>query len=348
MRKYLELSNARWPLLLAAALSITAAAHAQYDWTRNFRVGMQLGLNIRADFKTSGEFSINSGNPGESGNPNVNHEYDDGYVRVDETGNARGLTSYWGYRQGAIVDEEARTITFHSVRSFEAGGGRKREESPVQLGFDMAYGGVLRTWRRSRLGWELGVGILPISIKDNRTLSGMFRITPFVHPTDLDNLPAVPYEGGPSGIGPTIGAAPEEGIDTFTPGTIRGSRTLDLMLYNLRLGPTFYWSLNRRWALRAGAGPAIGILAGDYRFNETGVTADGLTTRNVGKFGKTGVVYGAYANALALFHLEPHGDLFAGVQFMSLTGSRFVSRGREAKLGMGSGVYFTAGVNWPF
>ena len=33
----------------------------------------------------------------------VNHQYQDGYVRVDSSGNAGGLTSNWGYQNGAQV-----------------------------------------------------------------------------------------------------------------------------------------------------------------------------------------------------------------------------------------------------
>ena len=119
-------------------------------------------------------------------------------------------------------------------------------------------------------------------------------------------------------------------------------------MYNFRLGPTLFWNLHRRWAVNASAGPAVGILTGDYHFDEIGLLGSGGTTHITGKFGKTDLVYGGYANGLLLYHLEEHGDLFAGVQFMSMTGSTFSKGGREAKLNLGAAVHFVAGINWPF
>jgi hypothetical protein len=97
----------------------------------------------------------------------------------------------------------------------------------------------------------------------------------------------------------------------------------------------------------ASAGGVVGLVTGDYRYDEMASFASGAV-HNSGKFGKTEPTYGGYINALALFHLEEHADLFAGVQFMPLTDVTFRQSGREAKLDMGSGFYFTAGINWPF
>ena len=54
------------------------------DWTRHFRIGAMVGMNIKANFKTKGTFNISGNNPAKV-------IYDDGYVRVDDTGNAGGL-----------------------------------------------------------------------------------------------------------------------------------------------------------------------------------------------------------------------------------------------------------------
>jgi len=37
-------------------------------------------------------------------------------------------------------------------------------------GFEMAYGDNLWYWKHARVGWELGFGLLPITIKDDSTL----------------------------------------------------------------------------------------------------------------------------------------------------------------------------------
>ena len=74
----------------------------------------------------------------------------------------------------------------------------------------------------------------------------------------------------------------------------------------------------------------------------------GGTRRAEGDFGTDEFVYGGYAQALLLFHFEEHGDIYAGLQFMGLSGADFEEDGRGAKLDMGATLSFLIGVNWPF
>lgn len=346
--------NGKWMLLAGGTALIASSSTAADDWTRNFRIGMTLGLNIHADFKMGGAFPLSGKDPGPMGVSGANHEFDDGYVRVDETGNAQGLTSYWGYQNVSQYDAGAQTMTFHTASALSTSATSVQRDDSPYIGFDMAYGGQITRWGRARVGWELGVGILPISIKDTRNLPATFQnasynadvpggVIPPGFPDGSGN-----YNGGPSGIGANLFDTITPGSVDSIPGTITGPRKLDVTLYSFRLGPTLYWNLHPRWAVNVSAGPALGIVAGDYKFNETDILSTGETLQTSGKFGKIDLVYGGYANGNLLYHLEPHGDLFAGVQFMSLSSSTFRGPGREANLNLGAGFYFTAGVNWPF
>src|SRR5436190_1497673 len=148
--------NTKQFLLMGGTALIAGSANAADDWTRNFRIGMTLGLNIHADFKMGGQFNLASGNTA-----GPDYQFDDGYVKVDSTGNAGGFTSFWGY-QNASQHATPDTLLFHSVDSFStASSGVNRDDSPY-IGFDMAYGGEITRWGRARVGWEFGVGILPI------------------------------------------------------------------------------------------------------------------------------------------------------------------------------------------
>src|SRR5438477_1266258 len=345
--------NASWLMLAGGTALLASSATAADDWTRNFRIGMTLGLNVHADFKMGGTFALSGKDPGPMGVSGANHEFDDGYVRVDQTGNAQGLTSYWGYQNVSQYDAGAQTMTFHTASSFSTPSSSVQRDDSPYIGFDMAYGGEITRWGRARVGWEFGVGILPISIKDTRNLPATFEVASYTAPTGSVIPPGLQdnsgnYSGGPSGIGPTIGDTITAGSVDSTAGTITGKRKLDVTLYNFRLGPTLYWNLHRRWAVNVSAGPAFGIVAGDYKFNEIDILSTGATVNNSGKFGKIDLVYGGYANGLLLYHLQPNGDLFAGVQFMSLSSSTFRGPSRDANLNLGAGFYFTAGINWPF
>src|SRR6478736_9428060 len=89
-----------WLPLLVASAGTSLAQSAGWDsswdgpsndeyWPKHFRVGAMAGFNIKADFKMSGTFAVSGYNPG-GVFPGTDHVYDDGYVRVDELGNAQG------------------------------------------------------------------------------------------------------------------------------------------------------------------------------------------------------------------------------------------------------------------
>jgi hypothetical protein len=342
----LAFPNSHWTRFCACGLAGAALAAAQaraespYDpnWTRNFRLGAVVGMNIKGDFKMSGDFGV-VGNP-----PGV---YDDGYVLVDDTGNAGGYTSYWGYENASQYDPGTQTLLMHSSSSFSAtGSGSGKEDAAV--GFELAYGGVLKRWRRSRLEWELGFGWLPIEIEDGSPASALVTRSEYAFETGGILMPTAPYNGGSSGIGPTIRTTPTlVGTDTEA-ASLLGSRGLDVSLYTFRLGPTLFHDLSRHVGIAVGIGGAVGIADETYEFNEAITFSDGSVSRNRGSFGQTDVVYGGYVNVTATWHVEEGGDLYFGVQYMPMSGSTLSQDGREASLDLSGQLYFSIGVNWPF
>ena len=134
------------------------------DWTRHFRIGAVVGMNISANFSRNGTFGISGNNPSQG-------IFDDGYVRTDNTGNAFGQTGYWGYNNASQLNGSA--LTMHATTAFSATSSGK--ESGAFPGFDMAYGDNLWYWKHARVGWELGFGLLPISISENQSLSVSVR-----------------------------------------------------------------------------------------------------------------------------------------------------------------------------
>jgi len=316
------------------------------EWPRHFRIGMMMGINLKADFSMSGRFPVSGSQPGPAGG-GVDHIYDDGYVRVDDTGNAQGFTSYWGYDNPAQYDPVAHTLTFHSASSFTTSGSSEAEDSPY-IGFELAYGGHLGRWGRALYGWEFGFGLLPISIPDKQPKVASLEQT--VHTFDAGSilLPTGPYHGGPSGDGqPTIhdAATPQSTNTVF--GTVTGTQTLKAMLYVARLGPALHWELHPRWAVSLGAGPAVGFVDGEIKFDEilTSVAGSG---RNTGKITGSELVYGGYVNAALMYHAEQNGDFYVGVQYMPLSSMSINGDGREARLNLAGGIYFSVGFNWPF
>ena len=310
------------------------------DWTRHFRIGALLGMNISANFTRNGTFGISGNNPAQG-------IYDDGYVRTDSTGNAGGQTSFWGYNNASQL--QGNNLTMSAATSFTTSSSDK-EQGGVFPGFDMAYGDNLWYWKHARVGWEFGFGLLPIDIVDNQTapVTAVNQST-YIFNTGGILVPQAPYQG-PFNAGPyepTIPTNYTSSTAVIPNGTLSGSQKMDVMLYTWRLGPTFYWDLNDKVGVTLGAGPAVGLVSGDYKYNEV-ITAGSISSQNSGKIGGTDFVYGGYVNAMVMYHAVENGDIYAGIQFMPMSNATIGGGGREGRLNLGGQVHFSIGINWPF
>lgn len=292
-----------------------------------------VGLNISANFSTKGTFNISK----------PAGVYDDGYVLPDNLGTAFGRTGNYGYYNASQLS--GSSLTMHDTTSYSTSGS-SQESGSAFAGFDMAYGGNLWDWGRARIGWDLGFGLLPINITDNSSMSARVNQTTYVFNTGGVVVPEAPYYGGFNRQGESsIYYNPIGSTNTSSQETITGSSTLDVMLYTVRLGPSVYWDLNEDFGLSASAGPAVGIVSGSLKYNDIIPTS---SVPNKGQVDGTDVVYGGYVNASLMYHLEKNGDLYVGVQYMSLGNATISGGGRQGQLNLGGQVYISAGINWPF
>jgi hypothetical protein len=237
-----------------------------------------------------------------------------------------------------------------STTSFSPTSGTSAKESGSAFaGFDMAYGGNLFYLGRARIGWDLGFGFLPISITDDHPMSASVAQSTFVFNTGGIVVPGAPYQGGFNRQGePTIPSVSSTNWSTSSQGTITGSRTLDVMLYTVRLGPSVYWDVNKYIGVSASVGPALGIVSGNYKYNEI-ISAGGVSANNQGRINATDLVYGGYVNATVMYHVpDENADIYVGAQYMPMEDATFSGGGREARLNLGGQVYITAGFNWAF
>jgi hypothetical protein len=308
------------------------------DWTRHFRIGAIVGMNMSASFKDSGTFNL-------SGNNAANGTFDDGYVRPDQTGDPH-YTSNWGYNNASQFNAANNTLSLHSGTSFSTSSSADADGGPFP-GFEMAYGDNLWYWKHARVGWELGFGLLPIDIKQDSTAPASVFQNTYVFNTGGIIMPTAPYQGGPGGVGPLLTNSPSSFSSAMTAGTVSSSRKLDAMLYTVRFGPSFYWDLTEHIGMSLGAGPALGIASGDYKYNET-INAGGNVIHNSGRVSATDVVFGGYVSSALMYHVQESADIFVAVQYMPMGDADFSGGGREAKLKLGGQLYFSVGVNWPF
>jgi hypothetical protein len=331
----------KWLCLFAGLVVLSTPARAQYDpdWLFHVRAGGLMGLNIKANFSTSGPLNLAENLPA--------GVYDDGYVRTDQTGNAGGLTSFWGYQNASQVNPDNHTLLMHQTTTFSATTSGSGNDSPY-FGAEVAGGGNF--WRKEhwRIGWELGCGVLPISIKNQQNLPVNVNRNLITFDTGDIVVPTAPYNGGPSGIGPLINATGTMvGSETLA-GTFSGTQTLEATLVAIKLGPTFFWDLSRYVGLQAGVGPAIGVVPGTLKFEETIQLSDGTAPHSSGKVSSTEVTFGGYVNVVATVHVGKNADLYLGGQYLPLGNVSFGGNGRNADLKLDGQINFMAGINWPF
>jgi hypothetical protein len=310
------------------------------DWLRHFRIGALVGMNISANFTRSGTFGI-------SGNSPAQGIYADGYVRTDSTGNAGGYTTYWGYNNASQLNGTA--LTMNAANSYSTSTS-SHEQGGVFPGFDMAYGDNLWYWKHARVGWEFGFGLLPIDIVDKQSAPATVTQSTYTFNTGVITVPGAGYQGpfNPgSSYAQYIPTNYTSSSSVDPNGTVSGSQKMDVMLYTWRLGPTFYWDLSDNVGMSLGAGPAVGLVSGNYKYDEI-VTASNVSVHNSGSIGGTDLVYGGYVNAMVMYHAVDNGDIYAGIQFMPMTDATIGGGGREGRLNLGGQVHFSIGVNWPF
>jgi hypothetical protein len=316
------------------------------EWLRHFRLGAVVGINVKAKFSMSGPFASTS-NPGEADVGGVNHVYDDGFVKVDASGNDLGVTGNWGYQSASQV--QGGRLFFHGVESFTASA-TGSEDSEAQVGLELAYGGTFSRINTALLGWEFGFSWLPLEIENRHSMPATAtRITHSFDASHPQVIPGAPYQGTFIGPGALIGDVAQFEGSSVEDGTLSGTQKLDVSLYAFRLGPTLHWELHPRVAVAVSAGAAFGIVSGDLDFDETiTFTSDGSTAKVRGGSGSTEFVYGGYIGGNVMIHIIPNGDLYVGFQYMPLTDAKFKGAGREATLDLTGGLYFSAGINWPF
>ncbi len=330
-----------------ALLARTAYGQDEDDWWQHLRVGVPVLFNVKAHFSVNGQFNLNS-EAGATGVSGVNHVYDDGYVKVDDTGDARLQTGYWGYQNASQYNPATHTLTMESDTAFTASGSAGKDAQPF-AGFEAAYGTDLWRLRSVRIGWEIGASLMPIHITDDQPLAATVNQSLYTFNTGTIIVPIAPYNGGsgPQGGEPTIYDTATAAGSASVPGTVTGTRQLQLMLYTIRLGPTFDWNFATNTALQIGAGPALGIVNGNYKFDETIITAGG-SAQNSGSLGTTKTAFGGYVNASVTYRLVNHGDVYLGAQFMPLGNVNMSFPGRQASLDLRQALQFSAGINWPF
>ena len=337
MKKHLLASTlALTPVLFAASLR---AGDAPADHSNWFSFGPQFGLNLRARFNHVGNVNPASPAPATGGD----RTYDDGFVRVDSSGDQGGLSWNWGYQNAGQV--QGSTLTMHSASG--APDGSLEQSDDPHAGFDLAFGRSFGRVLGGQWGLQAAFDFTSITIHDHNPVSGTATMISDAFSLGGITPPAAPYGGSFNGPGPLLG---DTAVRTTTSEAvlITGERTLDAQVYALRAGPYYEFSFSRRWSGRLGGGVAVAVADTSYSYHETITFGSGLVVNHAGSSSGVEFQAGGYLEGKLLYAITPRMSLYAGAQYEYLGTFSRSAGSEQAQLDMSSAVYVLLGVQWDF
>ena len=348
---------ASFPLAVTFALlgCATGPALAQsLDNPNRFTAAARVGLNLKAKFTTTTPALPPQTEVGPPTGHGVNRNYDDGYVRVDDSGNAGDLTWNWGYREAAQVPGND-TLLMHSSSAPAASLNSTAKDDP-QAGFEFAWLRDLSRSERGALGFKVAFNYTDLDFRSSNPLSApsqrltdTYALGGIIPPGD-PGQPGWQYAGADDLPGPLIDDAPaSRTVDTIPGGaTTTGQRSLTGNLFAWKVGPWLEVPFGQRVSLLTGVGIAFGRVNTTLQYQGTTTGAGlGSVTQSYSA-DDHGWVFGGYIESFLNVQLAPKWNLFAGVEYQPLTKYYQQVGANQASLNPTQGLYLQAGLGFKF
>jgi hypothetical protein len=306
----------------------------------NVSFSYQLGLNVNATFKGFGTAAnlYSGSNPGPNGPGN--HEYDDGYNRVDAADNdhsAQGFansTTYWGYLNSSQWNHANNTVEMHAAHPGNFG---DVSNDDPRHGFEIAYERIMGEHEHWYWGIEATFGYSVIDVTENRTIFAPALTTtdayaiPFDEVIQSNSIPQAPY------FGPSDGALGNSLLTnipkrTVTPNgdvsALIATRHIDANVWRLHLGPKLHIPVNNRLELAFAGGVSVGVVDSHFNYREQVILASSLIGNlnqpgqqpapQEGSSESQGALVGPYLAGMLVVPLWPDARIFGGVQWEDL------------------------------
>jgi len=364
-------ASASLPLIAATMFSLQpaqaqtpppeAAAEASYitlepaaaPRLNKFGLSYRMGFNMKVDFEKLGGLQLSD--PGPNTGSTFNRNYDNGYNRVDISGNQGGMTWNWGYSSPSSASPDAITLQSDSTpATAQSGSYQDRPQSGVEL----SYSRELTRGKKWRAGLEAALGYTSVSIDDSQTLT--YQATRTSDTFSLNGVvpPVPPYAGTFEGPGPLLSSSLNPSGRTVTEladaATIRGDRSIDSDVFTIRLGPYLELPLSRKFALTFSGGLTLGAAHTKFSFHETvsiaepdsGIELD--SGQRSGSDWSTDFLVGGYAGASLSYAISETVGVFAGAMFQAAGESINESQTKESVLNLGKSVVVSVGLSYSF
>jgi hypothetical protein len=298
----------------------------------------RLSLSYRMSFNVSAKFR-NVGSVPFPNNPSVTGlSYQDGFVGTDNTGNAGGLTSYWGYQNANQVVDNNNYLVMRSANSGALGS--SVDDGPYH-GLELSFNHEFARYQRVRWGIEAALNWADFSADQVTAPSaGVLAVDAF----SLGyNPPQPPFTGTPNAgpFTPLLGTTP-----TRLPATV--SSALEASLYGFRLGPYLDVPLGKRVLLTFSAGMALTIVDGEYASTESYTTPGGTTATIADRASEASPVLGGFVNVQASLKLREHMNVFTGLQYQGSDSYKLSAGDKEAQIDFTGVICWSCGLSFSF
>jgi hypothetical protein len=349
--------------LLAATATL-----AQAQWRVSAGYAPMIGL--KAEFKGFGNFQNPFPVPalGTAGNFN----YTNGFVRIDSSGNAGGLTTFWSYNSAAQVDAAAFSglggINFTTLSGgMNQAGSAAESNVAAGAGFDLradlrigalsflpSAGGRTASW-----GLHTGLQYARVDVANSDSLSAsLTSITDsFALPAGaLVLLPAAPFAGsflGPNlaindGTVPVPGSASASRTFGTSTATITGTRDLEVQMFIARFGSYVDIPITEKIDLNLEGGFLVGLASGSYDWQTT-VNVPGVGTQTTsGHSSHNRLLPGFYAGLGLTYNITPKFGIMTSARYQYMRQFDLIANGSDASLNFSSAFTLSLAAVWKF
>lgn len=283
----------------------------------------------------------------------IDYEYDDGFVRVDSSGNAGGQTWNWGYENDSQYDPSGTGSINMSITNSQSNG--RVDEHDNANGFEafayydmgkVAFGPL----RDANATWGFRGGLQYARVEmDNRADLSTTLITT-IDSFDLGGQipPSAPYSGSFFGPGVLLSDSPTRSVVVGGSGLITGSRDLDADVFVTQFGSYLEIPLCRKFSVTAEAGVCLGIASGSYDFESSTTVTDLGTQTSSGHDSATRFLPGVYAGFSGIYQLTEDWGIQASGRYQYLKPFELGANGSDATLSFDSAFVVSLGVLYSF
>jgi hypothetical protein len=280
--------------LTPAAVAITLAQDAPAQLQQRLAFTGGAWFNVQVNFRNLGAFP-SAGDPGPALGGAINRDYEDGFNRVDATGNDGNTTANWRYQDAAQVREGTLVMSSRS-----SGGGASIEDTGDDIlpSGNLQYRGSLGSAGECEWGVLLGVGYAHLEADSSESLRAdatLLEDTFSLAGTLPGDLPPAPYVGSPDAQGARIGSVPTRTTSTIPGGlTISGQREFEADIVPFTAGLYLECPLTGELSAVIGAGAIAAWIDGSFSYSEVNIIGSSAPFTSQGSRSESDFIFGGF------------------------------------------------------